>query len=279
MKHNLRPAPKHRKGTLTFYQHAVERTILAMRARLSEPLNLETCAAIAIMSPYHFLRVFEEVTCISPARFLAALRIERAKELLLRTDLSVTDICYEVGYTSLGTFTRIFTEFVGLSPNRLRNFTSCYNFNIQEREQTSVGIGIANGSDLSSVEGAIYGPRDFAGMIFVGLFRTRIPQGRPTAGTLIEKLGSYNIQHVPNGMYYHLAAAFPASSEPLDYIMPQQSRLLVANGLTPTSVINGRTKEKTTLTLRRLMSTDPPILITLPLLLIEQLNGRHTARP
>src|SRR6266404_3536469 len=267
--HDLLPPNRHRKDTLLFYQQAVERAIAAMRNRLSEPLRLETLAKIAIESPYHFLRVFEEMTGISPGRFLAALRIEKAKELLLRSELRVTDICFEVGYNSLGTFTRIFTEFVGLSPKHLRRFARQSRINLWEPE-SAVRIASANVSGQLGVTGQLNGPAGFTGAVFIGLFRTRIPQGRPVAGTLLRRLGSYSFRNAPDGVYYQLAAAFPASLKPLDYLLPRQSSLLVASGSVPIRIVEGRTEQKMTLTLRRLYPTDPPILIALPLLLADR---------
>ncbi len=99
---------------------AIERVISAMRGRVGDTLPLHAMAEIAHLSPYHFARVFRQVTGIPPGEFLGALRLERAKQLLLTTDLSVTEICFEVGYGSLGTFTSRFTRLVGLPPGRTR---------------------------------------------------------------------------------------------------------------------------------------------------------------
>jgi AraC-like DNA-binding protein len=64
---------------------------------------------IAHLSPYHFARTFRRITGIPPGEFLGALRLQRAKELLLTTDLFTSEVCYEVGYASFGTFTSRFT--------------------------------------------------------------------------------------------------------------------------------------------------------------------------
>lgn len=99
---------------------AVERVIAAMRERVGDALPLPTMAEIAHLSPYHFARVFWQVTRIPPGEFLSALRLERAEQLLLTTDLSVAEIYFEVGYNSLGKFTTRFTGLVGLYPGRVR---------------------------------------------------------------------------------------------------------------------------------------------------------------
>ena len=89
-----------------FERHArsVERVIRAMTGRLDRPMTNEEMAEIACFSPYHFNRIFRGLTGIPPIQFHYALRLERAKRLLATTDLGVTDICFEVGYNSLGTF-------------------------------------------------------------------------------------------------------------------------------------------------------------------------------
>src|SRR5436853_2809282 len=106
--------------TLTTQMQAVERVIQTMHIHLHEVLTLEDLASVACLSPSHFHRVFRRVIGIPPGEFLSALRFQMARCLLLTTSLSVTDICFEVGYTSLGSFTSRFTQLVGLSPRLLR---------------------------------------------------------------------------------------------------------------------------------------------------------------
>ena len=91
-----------------------------MAERLGEDLTLEDMASAASMSVYHFARVFREQVGVPPATYLAALRLTEAKRLLTQTSLSVTNICYQVGYTSVGTFTSRFTQLVGVSPGQFR---------------------------------------------------------------------------------------------------------------------------------------------------------------
>ena len=85
---------------------------------------LDEMARIAYLSPFYFNRIFRQLTGVPPRRFHTALRIDAAKRLLLTTDLSVTEMCLEVGYQSLGTFTTHFHELVGVSPRALRRLAS-----------------------------------------------------------------------------------------------------------------------------------------------------------
>ena len=76
--------------------------------------------AVAAVSEAHFIRSFKATFGETPHRYLQRRRIERAMYLLRTTDTSVTDICMEVGFSSLGTFSRTFTAIVGESPSRFR---------------------------------------------------------------------------------------------------------------------------------------------------------------
>jgi AraC-like DNA-binding protein len=86
----------------------------------ARPLNVEALARDAHMSEGHFSRQFRQAYGESPYSYLMTRRIERAMALLRRGDLSVTEVCFEVGCASLGTFTTRFTELVGTSPGAYR---------------------------------------------------------------------------------------------------------------------------------------------------------------
>ena len=85
--------------------------------RYADPLNLDELAAAAGVSKYHFLRAFTAVYGRTPALYLAERRIERAQDLLRATNLTVTEVCMLVGYTSLGSFSTKFRQLVGVAPS------------------------------------------------------------------------------------------------------------------------------------------------------------------
>ena len=99
---------------------AVERVITTMWQQYDQPLSLAEMADEAIFSRFYFSRVFRAATGTSPGRYLTAVRLSKAKQFLLQTPASVTDISYRVGYNSPGTFSTRFTLNVGLSPARYR---------------------------------------------------------------------------------------------------------------------------------------------------------------
>jgi len=83
----------------------------------AEPLDVDSLARTALMSSGHFSRSFRAAYGETPYGYLMTRRIERAKALLRRGDLSVTEVCIAVGATSLGSFSSRFTELVGVSPS------------------------------------------------------------------------------------------------------------------------------------------------------------------
>jgi AraC-like DNA-binding protein len=85
-----------------------------------QPLDVEALARGAHMSAGHLSREFRQAYGESPYSYLMTRRIERAMALLRRGDLSVTDVCFAVGCSSLGTFSTRFTELVGMSPSTYR---------------------------------------------------------------------------------------------------------------------------------------------------------------
>ncbi|MEA2155112.1 MAG: hypothetical protein QOE11_1252 [Solirubrobacteraceae bacterium] len=92
----------------------------AMDRTYAKPLDVRTLARIACVSEAHFIRTFRATFGETPHRYLQRRRVERAMYLLRETDRSVTDICLDVGFTSLGTFSRTFRTIVGEPPSAYR---------------------------------------------------------------------------------------------------------------------------------------------------------------
>jgi AraC-like DNA-binding protein len=86
----------------------------------SEPLDLASLADVAGMSKYHFQRLFTATYGLSPAAHLSLRRVERAQDLLRATNLTVTEVCHAVGFSSLGSFSSRFRQLVGESPSEFQ---------------------------------------------------------------------------------------------------------------------------------------------------------------
>jgi AraC-like DNA-binding protein len=91
-----------------------------MDRAFAQPLDVQAVAQVAHVSPAHFSRQFRATFGESPHRYLQRRRVERAMELLRETDRPVTEICFDVGFNSLGTFSRTFRAVVGESPSAYR---------------------------------------------------------------------------------------------------------------------------------------------------------------
>jgi AraC-like DNA-binding protein len=264
----------HRADTLACHYYAVERVIGAMLEHLDDSsFSLEDMATVAIMSPYHFNRSFRQLTGVPPCRFLGALRLEAAKRLLLTTQVSVTNVCFEVGYNSLGTFVRRFTELLGLSPGRLRLMA--------QTPMDAVLYNLRHASYFSEVQvapslfGQVTAPQDFCGSIFIGLFATSIPQGNPVACTVTSQPGPYHVTPVPNGRFYLFTAGLAWSEDPREYFLCES---VLRGGGQLIRVCDGDVKGSTDLSLRPPTSLDPPLLLTFPLLLAKRMQEERFRR-
>jgi len=249
-------------STAASHRLAVERVLRTMRELICEPPSLEDMADIALLSPYHFCRVFHRIVGIPPGEYLAALRLAEAQRLLLTTSLSVTDICFELGYASLGSFTTRFTQLVGLPPRHLRNLAE--DFTWPSLESLHEGV-IHSVPFRGCFFGSVSAPETFAGLIYVGLFPKPIPQGQPVSCTCLSSPGPFFIKAVPDGCYYVLAAALPQSKSPLVYLSPE-SGLLVGMSQGPLMMHNGTMSGQPDIVLCPPQLTDPPIVMALPFL-------------
>src|ERR1700750_2859059 len=118
--HNLgvprAPSPAHRLQDLARLRRVRDR----IDREFDQPLDVEALARDAAMSAGHFSRAFRQAYGESPYSYVMTRRIERAMALLRRGDLSVTEVCFEVGCSSLGPFSSRFTELVGLAASHYR---------------------------------------------------------------------------------------------------------------------------------------------------------------
>lgn len=262
-----------RSSTVALRYRAVEQAILSMRTRFMDQLTLPEIAEAAQLSPFHFNRVFRSMIGIQPSVFLAALRMEEAKKLLLTTQRSVTDICFDVGYTSLGTFTSRFGTFVGLSPSRFRLLAQQKIMHASPQDvwqyvdylqycQQYQGKGCITGSITVS--------EPFNGLIFVGLFADPLPQGAPVGCALLTEPGAFHIPCVPDGRYYLFATAIGRSQNFLT-VLTYGTTLHGGLGQPPVVVRDGQAIERRDILLGPPSWADPPIVVAFPWLFVSRL--------
>ncbi len=99
------------------------------------PTSLSDVAKEANLSRYHFLRIYKTTFQETPHQFLIRLRIDRAKLLLAKGQHNVTEACFEVGFSSLGSFSTLFSKHVGLSPSEYRRYV-CSSIVVPKNIQT-----------------------------------------------------------------------------------------------------------------------------------------------
>lgn len=241
----------------TAAERAVERVVAAMRNNLGEQLTIDDMARVAMFSKFHFSRMFQRVTGVSPGRFLSALRLQEAKQLLVSTSFNVSDISLRVGYTSVGTFSSRFTRSVGLSPTtyrRLGGFTS--QIAQDESHQGQTGHGTVSGMVWPSPALLSTQRRQTT---FLGLFPERIPEGRPVSCTILEHPGPYVLDKVPSGTWYLLAHAVAAGTEET---AAEGNDLSVAT-CGPVTVHRDTLVDNTDVKLKPMRALDPPVLLAL----------------
>jgi AraC family transcriptional regulator len=236
---------------------AVERVVAYLYEQYDQPISLADMADVAFLSQFHFARTFREVTGVSPGRFLSAIRLHRAKGLLMSTSLTVTDISYMVGYNSLGTFTSRFSKSVGVTPLQFRTFT--------QADMTKVVPdtgGTGGRQDVGSMAGWLTLPEGLPELrMYVGVFDGAIVQRMPVSCTVLESETAFQLDGVPEGEWYVFAAAVDPHDTPIDEYGARVARLVAREG--PVKSVRGQTT-MLRLPMRPCCFTDPPMLLALP---------------
>lgn len=252
------------------YMHvrSVERVIRAMMQCLDRPMHNNEMADIACQSPFHFNRVFHRLTGVPPIQFHYALRLQEAKRLLISTDLRITDICFDVGYGSLGTFVTRFNALVGLSPTSFRRYArQLASMDFQEfRPQLLALRGFV--APRSSVITGTIEPHTNGGVVFSGLFRRGIPEGEPVScGYSLDK-ATYTIGVPEQGDWFVFLVAVPWTASGMQLLLldglPRGRSGLISR--------NAGGNCDTSVALRPSSLLHPPILTAIPLLMWRRFN-------
>ncbi|WNI20499.1 AraC family transcriptional regulator [Streptomyces sp. ITFR-16] len=248
------PTPRSMAVQETRIEHMVERAVQIIRERYAEPLSLDDISRAVLVSKFHLLRIFDQFTGVTPGRFLSAVRLDEAKRLLRNSDLGVATIACRVGYSSTGSFTRRFTESVGVPPTRYRRLSRGEGAHAVRPPALGPGDGVP--CRLSGVARAAAEP---VSPIYIGSFAGPILQGHPSSWTSTKRLGPFSLQQVPRGIcYVHamMRAARELPGQPLETV------LLTAT-LGPLDV-EPHASPDVELVLRQRHWSQPPLLFALP---------------
>lgn len=233
---------------------------------LATGVTVGDLADAAGYSPFHFSRLFAKVFRTSPARYVAAVRFQRAKHLLLTQDFPVMDICHGVGFTSVSTFSRRFSQAVGVSPGALRAVAD----DLADRELPAFTMGTHDDAVTGRV---FFDPLQRARLrddlvhreplVWIGTYAQPIPLGRPVTGVLRRGEGQFRLA-VDLRAPWLLATTYAASADPLQQLAGAQP--LVAMHPAPV-----RAGEHITLRFRTAQTWEHPVLTVLPVLALPQL--------
>jgi len=251
---------------------ALHRLVAQMRHEPHAEFHTETAAAALGVPSFAFIRAFKALTGLSPQRFHAALRIERAKCLLVETERSVTDISLEAGYNSLGTFIRTFTAMVGVSPRQLRR--------LARGDMAAIGqLGnfVASARAEALLHAVVEPPLPAHTLVAAGLFPQSLPAGLPFDGCFVDPADPrFSLAWPPGGHRASLLVAAVGAFELPDAWAGRMAGTYVCSLALP-SHWRGTQSAPLMLRLRPLADTDPPFLTPVPLLMLVQSKRLHLA--
>ncbi|MER7012757.1 AraC family transcriptional regulator [Saccharopolyspora sp. NPDC000359] len=241
-------------------ENAIGRAIDLMCRNMAERVTLDDMARAAMFSKFHFSRIFHKATGVSPGRFLAAIRMQEAKNLLLATSLNVTEISQRVGYQSVGTFSSRFRSSVGISPSTYRRLGGGA---LQVCGTTARRPPTSN--PPATLRGRIGVPEIPAGLgkIFVGLFPDRLPEGRPVRCTVLGEPGPFEFDDVPLGTWYLLSYSASADRDLVAPSPQAPEKGLYVGSSGPITIRPGVRWPFADLVLRPMNRMDPPVLLAL----------------
>jgi AraC family transcriptional regulator len=254
---------------------AVSRSIRHMHENLSQAHPLPSLARSALLSPFHFHRVFRQRTASTPARFLAALRMAEAKRLLADTTMNVTDICMHVGYSSLGTFITQFTRLVGMSPRRFRRLIEP----VADQPIDTVFAAIRpalTAPAIVQVTVAVTGGPAGAALAVVGCFPSGIPQEQPAACSVVPVPSIASFGQLTDGDYHVLAMSFNPSATVLDALVgADDTACFVGASPVLVRIRDGRSTlvAPVQVQLRVRRPINPPLVLALPLQLAAEVQA------
>jgi AraC-like DNA-binding protein len=208
-----------RPDTRIDYVERIVRVVDQLRSEPERTLSLAEIADIAVLSPFHAIRVFRLITGYTPAAMQTALRIQEAKRLMAVERASVTEACFAVGFSSLGSFSQRFATLCGINPSEFRAQVSRVDAFVDDLT-TLTRNAYLEPFERNYVNGSIVGHHDGPALYFVGLFPPGPPMGRPLYGDVLTDPGEFVIRHVPDGQYQIYCAVIAQPARSSDWTLP-----------------------------------------------------------
>ena len=231
-----------------------------LRNHFRDRVTIGDLSACLAYSPSHLTRVFTAAVGTSPMDYLAAWRLHEAKHLLVAHRMGVAETCHEVGYTSVGTFSRRFLRDVGTPPGALRRIAD----RIAERTLPTVSLLVPAAGrirvrpEVSEEMRRALGPAPYQ---WVGTFPRPVPSGLPATGTLRRHIDEVELPVVP-GAPWILATILPDGASVHEHLAPASP--FVARLRVPETPVAG----PVTLPVRAALPWDPAVLVALAAMVV-----------
>lgn len=227
----------------------------------ADQITLDDVADAVAYSRFHLGREFSAAVGMGPIAYLATWRFRHAKELLVTTDEKVVDICMEVGFSSLGTFSRRFVEDVGVTPAAFRRLPDVLS-DTPPAERHLPGGARRGGRVEARLRWTETALAASTGWVYAGLFGQRAARGRPVCGSLFRQDEAVVFEDVPPGQWWVLAAAF-TTDDVLHQLLPDRP---VTGGSPAPLTVTGGTTTTATITMMAPLHWETPITVALPTL-------------
>lgn len=244
----------------------IDELIEYIHLHIHDPLSIIELARFVAYSPYHFTRIFKQRIGLSPQHYIASLRLQKAKSLLLTTNYSVRDIALEIGQQSLGTFTTRFTQRIGVTPTEYRNTSKFAGNHLRSLANLDSWVDMQRRTrNHMNLYGTIESEHLFEGVILIGLFAKPIPEGLPIYGTILRSFGEFCLPNIKPGIYYLMATSVSWGMRSDEILLPQNT--LRTRSKTPIIIRSNTPVPSQQVVLYPPRIDDPPILVSLPLLM------------
>lgn len=240
-------------------------------------LSLRDIGKYMNYSEFHLSRNFKKQTGYSIRQYIEAVKVKKGIESLMFSDESVTDIAYNIGHKSLGTFSNIFKKHTGISPVNYRfNSKMAYLFLVKWIEKKSIlnyYSSFKHSENKLSI--TLEYPKKYKSRInCVGLFPTSIPKEFPIVGVATTNRLEFTMENIPNGQYYLLACEIMEDLNlTKNYVLENNFRAKFPEML----VFSGKTHLFHKLEMRRPIESDPPITMNLPVMLMNSFYKKHNS--
>jgi AraC-like DNA-binding protein len=236
-------------------------------------LRIEDVAVHFGYDKYYFSSEFKKITGYSLSEYISSIKAEKAIDMI-NSEKNIIAIQSSVGYSSAGSFSTIFKKYTGSSPKQYMSEMDDVYFQVKNFEDSEFKeLDYCESHNTSFCNVSIDLPNSFkSGIIFIGLFRTPIPNHKPISGIATKKATLNKLKNIPEGDYYLLACAIDSSSNILSYFKLK-------------NCLRGKINEKLsfpecsgsnyTIKLRPPIPEDPPILINVAKLLVSVFRKDH----